>query len=196
MRLVVGLGNPGSGYVLTRHNLGALILEELAEEASVPISRKGQGARYGTGTIGQEWVMLARPETYMNLSGMSVGKLSRYFGIAAPDIIVIHDDLDLSFGEIRIKEGGGDGGHKGLMSIIEQLGSPDFVRVRAGIGRPGSKEMVEAHVLGRLTDVEMQEMPRIRERGVEAVRAVLLSGAEKAMNEFNVKRVKNSCKEV
>lgn len=196
MKLVVGLGNPGSGYVLTRHNLGALILEELADEASVPIARKGKGARYGTGTIGQERVMFARPETYMNLSGRSVGNLARYFGIAVADIIVIHDDLDLLFGEIRIKEGGGDGGHKGLMSIIEELGSPDFVRVRAGIGRPVSKEMVEAYVLGRLTDAEMQELPRIREQGSRAVRAVISSGTEKAMNEFNARRSKNSDKEV
>lgn len=196
MKLVVGLGNPGSGYAMTRHNLGAIILDALAEEESTPLSKRGHEARYGTGKIENEKVILARPETYMNLSGRAVGRLARYYKIDAVDIIVIHDDLDIPFGDIRVKDGGGDGGHKGLMSIIEQLGGSEFVRIRAGIGRPVLKEMVESYVLGRINQEELREMPRIVERGIQAVRAIISSGTVKAMNEFNVRRSNNSGKEV
>ncbi len=196
MKLVVGLGNPGSGYAMTRHNLGAIVLDALAEAESTPLSKRGHEARYGTGKIGNERVILARPETYMNLSGRAVGKLARYYKIEAVDVIVIHDDLDIPFGDIRVKDGGGDGGHKGLMSIIDQLGSAEFIRIRAGIGRPVLSGMVESYVLGRLTEEEMREMPDIVEKGAKAVRAIISSGTVKAMNEFNVRRSNNSGKEV
>jgi len=190
--LVVGLGNPGSAYALTRHNLGAVVLEGLAESLSLPLSRRGHEARYASGYVATRPVMLARPDTYMNLSGRAVEKLVRYFKIDTPDIIVIHDDLDLPFGDIRIKEGGGDGGHKGLISIIDYLGSSGFVRVRCGIGRPVMKEMTESYVLGKLNDEEMKELPRIKDRGSQAVQAVIGSGTQRAMNEFNVRGQKTS----
>lgn len=196
MKLVVGLGNPGSVYAFTRHNMGAVILEGLAETLSLPLSRRGHEARYASGYVAERPVMLARPDTYMNLSGRAVEKLVRYFKIDSPDIIVIHDDLDLPFGDIRIKKGGGDGGHKGLISIIDHLGSPGFIRVRCGIGRPVMKEMTESYVLGRLNDEEMKELPRIRDRGSQAVQTVISSGTQRAMNEFNVRGQKTSDQEV
>ncbi len=196
MKLVVGLGNPGPEYALTRHNLGAIVLDVLSNAISAPLVKKGHGARYGTGRIAGENVLLVCPETFMNLSGLAVARLVRYYDVAMSDLIVIHDDLDIPFGDIRVKEGGGDGGHKGLMSIIEQLGDPDFIRVRVGIGRPARKKMVESYVLGRLTEMEMREISKIAERSMEAIRTIISSGAARAMSEFNIRRFKNSGKEV
>ena len=151
MRLIVGLGNPGSRYALTRHNMGFIVLETLAQEVNIPVGRRGFDALYGAGEIDGEPVVLAKPQTYMNLSGVAVGKLARFFKIDIGNIIVVHDDLDIAFQEIRVKEGGGDGGHKGLMSITDHLGRSDFIRIRAGIGRPDLKGMVESYVLSRFS---------------------------------------------
>ncbi|MDD5475302.1 MAG: aminoacyl-tRNA hydrolase [Syntrophales bacterium] len=196
MKLVVGLGNPGLPYALTRHNLGAIVLDRLAEITSLSLSRRGHEALYASGYVDGVRLMLARPETYMNLSGVAVDSLARYYKIDTPDIIVIHDDLDLPFGDVRIKEGGGDGGHKGLISIIYHIGSPAFTRIRCGIGRPAMKEMTESYVLERLNDEEMKEVPRIAEKGSRAVMTVITSGTVRAMNEFNVRGQKNSDQEV
>lgn len=190
MRLIVGLGNPGTKYALTRHNMGFIVLQALAGETAIPVARRGHDALYGAGKINGETVILAKPRTYMNLSGVAVGKLARFFKIESGNIIVIHDDLDIPFKDIRVKKGGGDGGHKGLMSITGHLGRSDFIRIRTGIGRPDLKGMVESYVLSPFSKEEMESVPLIAERASRAVREVISSGIQAAMNAFNTKSPK------
>ncbi len=146
MRLIVGLGNPGSRYALTRHNIGFMAVDALAKRyAFSPFRAKFQGA-LAEGTIDDTKLLALKPETYMNLSGDSVGAAAHFYKIAPQEIAVIHDDIDLADGKLRVKRGGGDGGHNGLRSIDAVLG-PDYWRVRLGVGHPGMKELVEAYVL-------------------------------------------------
>ena len=146
MRLIVGLGNPGTRYALNRHNVGFLAVDAIAKRyAFAPFRAKFQG-QITEGTIGEAKVMLLKPETYMNLSGESVGAAARFYKIEPKDIAVIHDDIDLIEGKLRVKRGGGDGGHNGLRSIDASIG-PDYWRVRVGVGHPGMKSLVEAYVL-------------------------------------------------
>ncbi|MCK9275971.1 MAG: aminoacyl-tRNA hydrolase [Syntrophales bacterium] len=187
MRLIAGLGNPGSRYALTRHNMGFIVLDVLAGETEIPVGKRGYSSLYGVGKIGEESVILAKPQTFMNLSGVAVEKLARFFKIDRSNIIIIHDDMDIPFQELRVKENGGDGGHKGLMSIINHLGGSDFVRVRMGIGRPDLKEMVESFVLSRFSKEEMEYVPFVALRASQAVAAVISSGTQSAMNVFNAR---------
>jgi peptidyl-tRNA hydrolase, PTH1 family len=146
MRLIVGLGNPGTRYTLNRHNIGFLAVDAIAKRyAFAPFRAKFQG-QITEGTIGDAKVMLLKPETYMNLSGESVGAAARFYKIEPVEITVIHDDIDLIEGKLRVKRGGGDGGHNGLRSIDASIG-PDYWRVRIGVGHPGMKSLVEAYVL-------------------------------------------------
>ncbi len=146
MRLIVGLGNPGARYAATRHNIGFMAIDAIAARYRFPPFRtKFQGA-WSEGAIGEAKVMLLKPETFMNASGESVGAAARFYKVALGEIAVIHDEIDLAEGKLRVKRGGGAAGHNGLRSIDETLG-PDYWRVRLGIGHPGMKELVEAYVL-------------------------------------------------
>ena len=194
MRLIAGLGNPGNRYSLCRHNMGFLVLEALAQRENININRNTFDSCFGKGVISGVPVVVAKPQTFMNLSGISVGKLAHFFKVDIEDVIVIHDDLDLPFNEIRVKAGGGDGGHKGLSSVIDHLGGSEFVRVRLGIGKPVQKEMIEKYVLERFSEEEVKEMPHITARACDAVVEVLSSGPQVAMNKFNVRVKKNSSK--
>jgi len=136
LKLIVGLGNPGARYRFTRHNFGFLVLDQLAEDQEINVTQAGFDALWGKGVIAGQNVLLAKPQTFMNLSGKSVRKLTDYFKIAVEDVVVVHDDLDLPFGTIRLKAGGGQGGHRGLISIYEALCGSEFERVRLGIGKP------------------------------------------------------------
>jgi PTH1 family peptidyl-tRNA hydrolase len=136
-RLIVGLGNPGREYSQTRHNAGFLVLDNLAARWGVPLSRRVFEASFGSGFASGVPVVLAKPQTFMNRSGAAVGRLSRFLRVKREDLFVIHDDIDLPFGLIKIKEKGGHGGHNGLKSIIHALGDGDFLRLRLGIGRGG-----------------------------------------------------------
>jgi len=187
VRLIVGLGNPGKRCSLSRHNMGFLVLETLAKRENINIGSKKFDSCFGKGVISGIPVVLAKPQTFMNLSGVAVGKLVRFFKIDVEDLIVVHDDLDLPCGEIRIKAGGGDGGHKGLISVVDHLGGSEFVRVRLGIGKPAQKEMTEGYVLERFSEEGLKELPHIMARAYEAVVEVLSSGAQAAMNKFNVR---------
>jgi PTH1 family peptidyl-tRNA hydrolase len=187
MRLIVGLGNPGKEYLFSRHNLGFMVVDRLAGDLDIRVTRNQFDALIGDGTISGKRIMLAKPQTYMNLSGNSVCRLLRFYKIEIEDLIVIHDDLDLPFDTVRIKKGGGHGGNKGVMSIMSQLGSPDFIRVRIGIGKPLRKEMTEDHVLGRFFSEEMQNLPDVLVRAADAVEAIIKSGLAAAMNQFNQK---------
>jgi PTH1 family peptidyl-tRNA hydrolase len=187
VKLIAGLGNPGTKYQLSRHNIGFLVLEALAEKQNIEIRQKKFDAFLGKGTFSGKNVMMAKPQTFMNLSGEAIKKLLWYFKIDLGDLIVVHDDLDLPFGSIRIKGGGGHGGHKGLISIIDSLGSSDFIRIRLGIGKPERKEMVDRYVLEHFTNDEMKILPDILTRACGAVMEVISSGTQPAMNQFNIR---------
>jgi PTH1 family peptidyl-tRNA hydrolase len=140
--------------------------------------------------------MLAEPQTFMNLSGFAIQKLIDYFKLELKDLIVIHDDLDLPFGTIRLKSGGGHGGHKGLMSIIEQTGSPEFIRVRMGIGKPVHRGMVDDYVLQVFNKEEVTDLPDIVDQATSAIKELLSSGIQAAMNQYHGKTIKNFIEEV
>jgi PTH1 family peptidyl-tRNA hydrolase len=195
MKLIVGLGNPGDRYRFTRHNMGYLVLDGLAEEHGISVRRKKFDADIGEGVIAGAPVLLAKPRTYMNLSGTAVIRLSGFFKIDLTDIVVVHDDLDLAFGSVRVKEGGGHGGHKGMISVIQHLGAREFTRVRLGIGKPLLKVMVEDYVLQIFSRDEMEALPDILRRAADAVVEILTSGPQAAMCRFNVRRVKGENRE-
>jgi PTH1 family peptidyl-tRNA hydrolase len=196
VKLIVGLGNPGPQYLLSRHNAGFLAVDILAREENIGIKTVRFDSLFGRGSISGVPVILAKPQTFMNLSGASVEKLVRFFKIDIEDVIVIHDDLDLSQGDVRVKISGGDAGHKGLRSVIDHLASSEFVRIRVGIGKPSGKEMIEGYVLERFSEDELKLLPDITAKAFNAVIEVVSSGAHAAMNKFNVRETNNSGKEV
>ncbi|MEN6318618.1 MAG: aminoacyl-tRNA hydrolase [Syntrophaceae bacterium] len=185
MKLIIGLGNPGSKYQSTRHNIGFLALDAIASHHDITVSLKGFDAMYGKGKISNMPVLLAKPQTFMNISGVSVRKLVDYFKIDLEDIIVVHDDIDLPFNTMRLKAGGGHAGHKGLISIIDDLGDPTFIRVRIGIGKPPDRVTVERYVLEQFTDDEIKLLTDITTRVSNAVTMILSSGIQAAMNQYN-----------
>jgi len=191
VKLIAGLGNPGVRYSYSRHNIGFLVLDALARMEDIEINRGKFDSCIGRGVISRIPVILAKPQTFMNLSGVAVGKLAGYFGINTEDIIVVHDDMDFSIGNIRIKMGGGAAGHKGLISIANNLGRPEFIRIRLGIGRPVASDMAEDYVLGRFSGNEMRVLPRTIEKACDAVIDVISSGVQAAMNKFNVRITQN-----
>jgi len=185
LKLIVGLGNPGARYQFTRHNFGFLVLDQLAEDQEIRIAQAGFDALWGKGIIAGQTVLLAKPQTFMNLSGKSVRKLTDFFKIVVEDVLVVHDDLDLPFGTIRLKAGGGQGGHNGLKSIRDHLGGPEFQRVRLGIGKPAQRSAVEQYVLKPFTESELRFLPRIITTAGNAIREVISSGIKTAMNNYN-----------
>lgn len=186
--LIVGLGNPGREYAATRHNLGWLALDELCTHATIPgaFKKKFQG-EFAKGTIGAKECVFLRPETYMNESGRSVQGAVTFFHAAPSDVIALHDELDLPFGEVRVKVGGGHAGHNGIRSLIQHLGTADFVRVRMGVGRPPPSFTGEVadFLLAAFFPDERALVPDIVSRGVAAVRKILSDGIDRAMNEIN-----------
>lgn len=182
---VVGLGNPGRGYVATRHNVGFRVLELLARAFSVNLEERKFPARWGASSIAGRKVVFLEPLTYMNRSGEAVSQMLRYFKISPTQMVVIHDDLDLPVGRIRLAVKGGAGGHRGVASIIEYLGDQDFGRLKIGIGRPLHGETVEAYVLQPPYPEQERVLVETVERSAEAMRTVLLDGMVKAMNLFN-----------
>ena len=189
MKLIAGLGNPGEQYQSSRHNLGFLTLDYLAGRHDIPLKKQGFEALFGKGIIGNERILLAKPQTYMNLSGIALERLVSYFKVDIKDLIVVHDDLDLPFETIRLKKGGGEGGHKGLMSIIQHVGSADFLRVRIGIGKPIRKSMVEKYVLSPFAEEEQNAVPSILAVACDVVAEVILSGIEAAMQRYHGKTI-------
>ncbi|MBI4187003.1 MAG: aminoacyl-tRNA hydrolase [Chloroflexi bacterium] len=191
MKLIVGLGNPGSGHANNRHNVGFICLAHLARTQGIRFDRKEAKARVGRGEIAGVEVMLAKPQTYMNLSGQSVGRLVGKFHISLSDLIVVHDDLDLPPGKIRIRPNGGSGGHKGIESIVSCLGSRDFLRLRVGIGRPAtgiddaSEADIMSYVLGDFTAGEKQVIFTTAPLATEAIICLLTEGLAAAMNKYN-----------
>lgn len=188
MKLLVGLGNPGEKYANTRHNVGFLVLDEFLREVGGSLDRQKFSASIGEAEVGRERVLFMKPLTFMNLSGEAVGAACRFHKIAPSDVIAVHDELDLPLGEVRIKAGGGHGGHNGLKSLIAHLGSPEFLRIRVGIGRPNDGKDVVGWVLGGFGKEESEELPFALARAAQAARCVLQQADPRiCMNEFNRK---------
>lgn len=187
-RLVAGLGNPGKDYARTRHNIGFMVIDFLAARRSLTIDKKKFEVAYNSTDIKGEKLLFAKPMTYMNNSGYSLLKLARYFNADDERMVVIHDDIDLAFGQIKIKTQGGHGGHNGIKSLIDAFGRNDFTRIRVGIGHPGNKNNVVDHVLGSFSQNEAGYLDQLIERTVEAAITVLEKGNREAMNLFHGSR--------
>jgi PTH1 family peptidyl-tRNA hydrolase len=185
VKLVAGLGNPGQEYEGTRHNVGFMVVDEVAREARVSIDRRKFGADVGEGTVAGHKTLFVKPLTYMNLSGEAVGAAARFYKVEVGDVIVVHDEVDLELGRVQVKIGGGAAGHNGVKSLIAHLGGPDFVRIRVGIGKPGGRREMVGHVLGGFDKQEAKELPFAIGKAADAVRCVIELGALLAMNEFN-----------
>ena len=181
--LVVGLGNPGDNYARTRHNLGFMVADLLAARLGSKFkAHKRSGAEVVSGRLAGHSVLLAKPRSFMNESGRQVGPLAKFYSVAPADIIVIHDDLDLEFGRIRLKIGGGEGGHNGLRSVVAALGTNEFQRVRIGVGRPPGRKEPAAFVLENFTATERAEVPTICEQAADATELLIELGLEPAQN--------------
>jgi PTH1 family peptidyl-tRNA hydrolase len=188
LKLIAGLGNPGQKYLQTRHNIGFLALDFIATDNSVIINNEKFKSFYAKTTLFDEDAVLIKPQTYMNLSGQAVSPFSNFYNIPAQDIIVIHDDIDLDFKEIRIKNGGGHGGHNGIRNIVQELGTNDFIRIRIGVGRPENLNFpIDKYVLSRFNDNEERELSCIFEYTLNACELIFEKGIKEAMNEFNGK---------
>jgi len=189
--LVVGLGNPGPDYAATRHNAGFLVVDLLAQRMGARFkAHRGradvvEGAFGGPGTPTRTPVALAKPKSYMNDSGGPVASLRDFFKVPLDQIVVVHDDLDLPYGGLRLKLGGGDGGHNGLRSVTRSLGGPGYLRVRVGVGRPPGQQDPAVFVLKPFTASEQGELAFHVDRAADAVEAVVTAGLERAQNEFN-----------
>lgn len=197
MKLIVGLGNPGDKYLNTRHNIGFRAVEKLLKDLA-PVEqsnwRRDPKNKAEIAKIGE--ILLVKPQTFMNAAGFAVEKIARYYDIKIlGDLWVVHDDLDLPLGKIKIRKDGGTAGHHGLESIVEQLGAADFVRFRLGVGRPKGHDAwgkanikrreVEKYVLSEFAEEEEKEVGRLIKKASEAVRVALTKGLESAMNRFN-----------
>ncbi len=183
--MIVGLGNPGTRYTHNRHNAGFHIVDRLAKEASLHFDERQSHALLARGTIEGVRVALVKPQTYMNLSGKAVGALVRFYNVPIDHLLVVCDDLDLPLGRLRLRLKGGSGGHRGLSSVIEYVGSQEFPRLRIGIGRPNGTMSPEAYVLQDFDTVQQPIMEQAYARAVEAIRTTLREGFQVAMNRFN-----------
>ena len=183
MKLIVGLGNPGGQYAQTRHNIGFMVIDALARELGATVEKNQHKALVGQVNIGSEKVILAKPQTYMNLSGQAVVALMNWYKLLPEDLLVISDDMDLPPGRLRIRMNGGAGGQKGLKSIMDLTGTQDFSRMRVGIGRP--EHGAVDHVLGKFDDQELQQIQPAIEAAVKAAKIWVLEGPVEAMNQYN-----------
>ncbi len=187
MKIIVGLGNPGRKYERTRHNAGFMAADRIADDLHTGITQEKHHALVGKARFVDEPVVLAKPQTFMNESGRAVGALMRDVYAGVSDLVVIHDELDLEPGVVRVKIGGGHGGHNGLRSIIEHIGSPDFIRVRIGIGRPAPGIDAADYVLSPFAADERGTAADALDRAASAVKTIVLEGPTQAMNLFNRK---------
>jgi PTH1 family peptidyl-tRNA hydrolase len=192
MKLIVGLGNPGKEYANNRHNVGFRCINHLAKLNSINMKQRQCQSQVGSGTIADAKVLLAKPNTFVNLSGNAVSQLMRKHGISTSDLVVIYDDLDLPLGKIRVRSTGSSGGHKGMKSIIAALGTQDFFRIKIGIGRPDvpeetdhDKDIVVDHVLSDFDKEEEQLIKVAIDRAVWAVECIINKDITTAMNKFN-----------
>ena len=188
MKLVAGLGNPGRDYAGTRHNIGFGVIARISDKYNIPLTGKEHKAICGKGMIGGEKVILAQPQTFMNLSGECVRSLVDYYKLESEDIIIAYDDIDLEVGQLRIRSKGSAGGHNGIKNIISHLGTNEFPRVKVGVGgKPEGGDLVR-HVLGRFSREDEKVIGEVLDVAVEAVETILSDGVDAAMNRYNAKR--------
>ena len=185
MHLIVGLGNPTKQYEGTRHNVGFETIDRIAAENQIRVEEKKHKALYGSGYIEGEKVILAKPQTFMNLSGESVRELSDYYKIPAENIIVIYDDISLDVGKLRIRAKGSAGGHNGIKNIIAHLGTQEFTRIKIGVGEKPAKMDLADYVLGHFSKEEQPVIRESADRAREAVCEIITHGAASAMNKYN-----------
>lgn len=191
MYLIAGLGNPGKQYEATRHNMGFDVIDKLVEEFNVPQAGVKFNAMYGKGRIGGETVILMKPLSYMNLSGGPIRDMANYFKIdPETELIVIYDDIDTEPGQLRVRKKGSAGGHNGIKSIIQQLGTQNFMRVRVGVGAKPKDWDLADYVLGRFDRDDRQLVEDAQDRACEAVEMILADSVDAAMNKFNVSKKK------
>jgi PTH1 family peptidyl-tRNA hydrolase len=183
--LVAGLGNPGREYRQNRHNVGFMVADTLAEIANIPLRRVEFRALVGKGEFAGEKLVIAKPQTYMNDSGQAVAALLHFYKIPLERLLVVHDDLDLPFGTLRLRPSGGTGGQLGMESIASRLATRDFARLRVGIGRPPGHMDPRDYVLHDFDPPEQELLPEVRGTAVDAIRRFIHEGIEKAMNDFN-----------
>ena len=185
-KLIVGLGNPGPKYLWTRHNAGFIVLDRFSHLASISLTKKSFSGLCGEGSQHGQRLLLLKPQTFMNLSGRSVAEALRFHKLTCADLIVVHDDLDIPFGRVKVKEGGGHGGHNGLRSLLQELGGGQFVRVRVGIGRPLHGDAVN-YVLTNFNAEEMSGLPQVVDGVVDLLEMLMAEGVQKTMSIWNSK---------
>jgi PTH1 family peptidyl-tRNA hydrolase len=190
MKLIVGLGNPGNQYAHNRHNVGFMCVSHFAKKQGWGFEKKERLARTAHGRLDSEEIILARPQTFMNASGEAVKKLAIKYRIKPEDLIVVHDEMDLQLGNIRIRQGGSSAGHNGVESIIYEIGTPNFVRLRIGVGRPNaasyeSQKQVINHVLSDFEEAEASTINKVIDEAGHALVTLVHDGIERAMNQFN-----------
>jgi PTH1 family peptidyl-tRNA hydrolase len=183
--LIAGLGNPGRKYANNRHNIGFMLMDRLAEHLQVNFSRVESKALVTRSKFGENRLILIKPQTFMNNSGRAVASLARYYKVPLENLLVAYDDLDLDLGTIRLRPQGGSGGHKGIASVIQELGTQNFSRLRLGIGRPPGRMEAADYVLRDFSSSEREIIAVVLELGVEAVLTFINQGIESAMNEYN-----------
>jgi len=183
--LIAGLGNPGRRYGKTRHNAGFMVIDDLSRGFAIPLDREKHEIRFGRGIIEGMCVLLAKPMAFMNNSGPPIQRLARFFRIPVQNLLVIHDDIDLDYGRLKMIAKSSHGGHKGIRSLIAAFSTGDFPRLRVGVGRPVSKAETTGHVLGRFTPEEEQILGKIIARSREGVLLFLRKGLTEGMNQIN-----------
>lgn len=183
--LLIGLGNPGREYINTRHNIGFMLIDRLTIRLDARGMKLQSNAIVITSRYEEQKIILAKPQTYMNLSGQSVQGLAHFYKIPLENLLVVHDDLDIPFGTIRIRPTGGPGGQRGMASTIEKLGTKDFPRLRLGIGRPPGRMEPKDYVLQDFSKDDMKTLPEILDRATDAALTFVTEGLNKAMNKFN-----------
>lgn len=185
MYLIIGLGNPEKDYSNTRHNMGFNVINKIANQYKIEVSKNKFKGLYGSGIIEGEKVILLKPQTYMNLSGESIKETMQFYKIEKEQIIVIYDDIDIKPGIIKIRKAGGAGTHNGMKSVIQELNTQDFKRVRVGIGMPEEKENLIEYVIGAIPEEEKEKLDKATDVAKEAVIEMIKSGIDIAMNKFN-----------
>jgi len=185
LKLIVGLGNPGPEYAATRHNIGFMVTATLAERNGIALKRKGHQGIYGVGRVAGAEATILLPQTYMNRSGTSVVSACQSLGVEPGDLIVVHDEIDLDFGALRIKVGGGHGGHNGLRSIAGALGETEYSRLRMGVGRPPAGGDVSKYVLSSFNAAERAQLQEYVEKAADALEVLVQKGPQEAMNLYN-----------
>ena len=185
MKIVVGLGNPGRQYERTRHNVGFMVVDRLASAHSLAFSREKFKAQLASGTVEGEDVLLVKPQTFMNLSGESVGALVRFYNQERSDLLIVYDDVDLPFGKLRLRPDGGSGGHKGVKSLIAHLGGEEVPRLRVGIRGEFAYDDMSGYVLGKFSSEERADLDGIIQTACEAVEAALTQPFDRVMTRFN-----------